>query len=126
MFNGKVLLEEDHVKYLGVNIDRRLTRNCRRIYWLVGRGFVRSLRNKLPIYNSAFQPVWLYSAELWRQHLQEHILRIQCFQNEYLRSVVGTGCCHRNSEIHEFLGVKKVDDAITERNKIYVNRSNEH
>ncbi len=54
-----------------------------------------------------------------------NIQAIQLFQNKYLRSVVGAGW-YRNSEIHEYLQVKKVEDETTDRNKNYIKRLNEH
>jgi len=84
--NGTIIPQSSTVKYLGLNLDRRLTWKThiqnkrkhlglllRRMYWIIGRKSKLSLTNKLLIYKTILKPTWTYGIPLWRTAAQSHI-----------------------------------------------------
>jgi hypothetical protein len=70
--------QENHVKYLGLHLDRRLIWHnhifakrkqlgifLTKMYWLLGRKFNLSTNNKLLIYKAILKPIWTYGIQLW-------------------------------------------------------------
>jgi hypothetical protein len=69
---------EDHVKYLGLHLDRKLTWQnyifakrkhlgvtLTKMYWFLGRKSQLSLSNKLLLYKTILKPIWTYGIQLW-------------------------------------------------------------
>jgi hypothetical protein len=67
----------DHVKYLGLHLDGKLTWHHRiftkrkqldltvtKMYWLLGRSSQLSLPNKLLLYKTILKPIWTYGIQL--------------------------------------------------------------
>ncbi|CAG4980711.1 unnamed protein product [Colias eurytheme] len=99
-FGDDVLTDSEHVKYLGFNLDRRLTWathikkkrdeinfKFRNLYWLMGRNSVLSVDNKLLIYNTVLKPIWTYGVPLWGTASKSNIMCIQRIQNHILRTI---------------------------------------
>jgi hypothetical protein len=76
--NDVQIPQENHVKYLGLHIDRRLTwhkhisskrkqlgLSLTNMYWLLGRKSKLSINNKLLIYKVVLKPIWTYGFQLW-------------------------------------------------------------
>jgi hypothetical protein len=75
--NGKHILQDATVKYLGIDLDRRLTWKTpiftkrkqlgllfQRTYWILGRKSDLSLANKVLLYKTILKPVWTYGLPL--------------------------------------------------------------
>jgi hypothetical protein len=69
--------QENHVKYLGPHLDRRLTWNTHifakrkqlglsltKMYWLLGRKSKLSTSNKILVYKAILKPIWTYGIQL--------------------------------------------------------------
>jgi hypothetical protein len=67
----------DHVKNLGLHLDRKFTWHHNifkrmqirltftKMYWLLGHRSQLSLRNKLLLYKTILKPIWTYGIQLW-------------------------------------------------------------
>jgi hypothetical protein len=75
--NDLQIPQENHVKYLGLHLDRRLTWHnhifakpkqlgisLTKMYWLLGRKSKLSTNNKLIIYKAILKPIWTYGIQL--------------------------------------------------------------
>jgi hypothetical protein len=75
--NDVQIPQEDHVKYLGLHLDRRLTwhphifkkrkqlrLSLTKMYWLLGRKSKLSISNKLLIYKAILKLIWTYGIQL--------------------------------------------------------------
>jgi hypothetical protein len=75
--NDEQITQENHVKYLGRHLDRRLTWHTHtfpkrkqlglslpKMYWLLGRKSKLSIKNKLLIYKVILKPIWTYGIQL--------------------------------------------------------------
>jgi hypothetical protein len=76
--NDVQIPQENHVKYLGLHLDRRLTwhthifakrkqlgLSLNKMYWLLGRKSKLSTYNKLLVYKAILKPIWTYGIQLW-------------------------------------------------------------
>jgi hypothetical protein len=76
--NDVQIPQENHVKYLGLHLDRRLTwythifakrkqpvLSLTKMYWLLGRKPKLSTYNKLLAYEAILKPFWTYGIQLW-------------------------------------------------------------
>jgi hypothetical protein len=87
----------DHVKYLGLHLDRKLTIFTKRkqlgftltkMYWLLGRSSRLSLPNKLLLYKSILKPIWIYGIQLWDTASTSNIEILELFQSKALCIIV--------------------------------------
>ena len=76
--NNKQLTQPEEVKYLGIQLDWKLTwrkhlstkrkqldlKLCK-LYWIIGRKSRLSLENKLPVYKAILKPIWTDGVQLW-------------------------------------------------------------
>lgn len=137
--DNQILPQTDHVKYLGMHLDRRMTwrhhintkrtsLNLRfgKLFWLIGRHSTLTLENKLLVYKTILKPVWSYGIQLWGTASKSNIEIFQRFQNKVLRVLVNSPWYVRNSEIHEYLNMPTVKDEISRFSKKYQNRLESH
>jgi hypothetical protein len=95
------LQQEDDVKYLGLQLHRRLTWHkhifakrkqlgiaLTKMYWLLGRKSKFSTSNKLLIYKTILKPIWTYGIQLWDTASTSNIEIFECFQSKALRMIV--------------------------------------
>lgn len=138
-FGSDVLPDCVNVKYLGFNLDRRLTwtyhikrkrdelnYKFRNLYWLMGRNSVLSADNKLLIYNVVLKPIWTYGIPLWGSASKSNVMYIQRVQNNILRTITSAPWFSRNDEIHKYLGVPTVQAEIQNFKKKYADRLSVH
>jgi hypothetical protein len=83
----------DHVKYLGLHLDRKLTWHhhifikrkqliltLTKMYWLLGCRSQLSLRNNLLLYKTILKPIWTYGIQLWGTTSTSNIEILERFQ----------------------------------------------
>jgi transposase len=123
--NNKPLPQTEDVKYLGLQLERRMTwkkhifmkrkqlgLKFRQLYWLIGRKSQLSLENKILIYKAILKPVWTYGIQLWGTASQSNIEILQRFQNKVLRTMVDAPWYVPNFIIQQDLKVPSIRDEI--------------
>ncbi|CAH2107559.1 unnamed protein product [Euphydryas editha] len=136
---NNTLPQSDSVKYLGIHLDRRLTRKkhikmkrdetnirFRTMYWLMTRNSKLSVDNKLLIYKMILKPVWTYGIQLWGSACSSNLTNIQRLQNGILRTLSNAPWFLTNSEIHEALEIKTVKEEIQQSSTNYNKRLDNH
>jgi hypothetical protein len=114
--NDVQIPQEDHVKYLVLHLDRRLTWHPHiftkrkqlgisptKMYWLLGRKSKLSVSNKLLIYKAILKPIWTYGIQLWGTASNSIIAILERFQSKVLRLIVNAPWYVPNSVIPEYL-----------------------
>jgi hypothetical protein len=99
--NNMQLPREDHVKYLGLHLDRRLTwrhhifakrkqlgLTLTKLYWLFGRKSLLSFSNKILLYKIILKPIWTYGIQLWGTASTSNVEILGHFQSKALRLIV--------------------------------------
>jgi hypothetical protein len=121
--NNVQLPSPDHVKYLGLHLDRKLTwyhhiftkrkqlnLTLTKMYWLLGRSSLLSLTNKLLLYKTILKPIWTYDIQLWGTASNIEIL--ERFQSKALRIIVDAPWYVPNNHIHRDLQMPSVKEEI--------------
>jgi len=124
--NGKHILQDATVKYLGIYFDRRLTWKThiftkrkqlgllfQRMYWILGRKSELSLTNKVLLYKTILKYVWTYGIPLWGSASHSNIEILQRFQNKVLRTIVNAPWYIPNKLLHTDLRMPTVREEIT-------------
>jgi hypothetical protein len=110
--NDAQILQENHVKYLGLHLDHRLTWHTHifskhkqlglsltKMYWLLGRKSKLSFNNKFLIYKVILKPIWTYGIQLWGTTSNSNIEILERFQPNVLRLIVDAPWYISNSVI---------------------------
>ena len=137
--NGKLIPQNNEVKYLGIHLDRRLTWRShiwskrkqlnlkfRKMYWLLGRNSQLTLENKILIYTSILKPIWTYGIELWGTSANSNIEIIERFQSKILRNIVNAPWFVPNNIIRNDLKIPTVKEEILTHYNRYYKRLFEH
>ena len=125
LLNGITIPSAQHVKYLGMHLDRRLTwRNhiaakktqinlkMHSHYWLLNKNSKLRLEHKVLLYKPIIKPIWTYGAQLWGKASASNIEIIQRAQSKILRMITGAPWYLRNSNIHKDLQIPLVKDEL--------------
>jgi len=120
------------VKYLGINLDCRLTWKphihkkrkqlgllLQRMYWIMGRKSKLSLTNKLPIYKIILNPIWTYGISLWWTASQSNIEILQRLQNRILRMATNAPRYVPNHALNTDLQMPTIREEITRLSSNY-------
>lgn len=137
--NNLEIPKQDHVRYLGVHLDKRLTWHkhiftkrkqmglqMRKLYWLLGRRSQLSLSSKLLVYKAILKPIWTYGIQLWGTASHSNIEIIQRFQNKMLRMVTNAPWYVTNEQLHHDLEVNTVKQEVLIHTKTYKERIVKH
>jgi hypothetical protein len=117
---------EDHIKYLGLHLDRKLTWQhhiftkrkhfgvtLTKMYWLLGRKSQLSLSNKLLLYKTILKLIWTYGIQLWGTASTSDIEILERFQSKALRMIVDASWYVPNTLIRRDLQIPSVKEATT-------------
>jgi hypothetical protein len=131
--------QENHVKYLGLHLDRRLTwhphifskrkqlgLSLTKMYWLLGHKSKLSINNKLLIYKVLLKPIWTYSIQLWGTTSNSNIETLERFQAKVLRLIVDAPWYVSNSIIRNDLQIPTVKEEIGRFSSLYAVRLRAH
>jgi hypothetical protein len=139
ILNGSPIPQRDTIKYLGLNLDRRLTWRAHitakrhqlntqfhRMYWIIGRKSEMSIENKLLIYKCILKPIWSYGVPLWGTASNSNIEILQRFQNKVLRTIANAPWYVPNQVLHSDLRILPIREEITHISNKYKNRVRTH
>jgi hypothetical protein len=131
--------QENHVKYLGLYLDRRLTRpthifakrkqlwlSLTKMYWLLGRKSKLSTNNKLLIYKAMLKPICTYGIQLWGTTSSSNIVILERFQSKVLRLIVDAPWYVSNSVTRKDLQMPNVKEEIGRFSSLYAVRLHAH
>jgi len=137
--NGTVIPQGTTVKYLGINLDLRLTwkphiHNKRkqlglllqRMYWIIGRKSKLSLTNKLLMCKIILKPIWTYGIPLWGTASQSNIEILQRLQNRILRMATNAPRYVSNRVLHTDLQMPTIREEITRLSYYYIAKMELH
>lgn len=137
--NNNILPHAEDAKYLGMNLDRRLTwrkhifskrkqlgMKFGQLYWLIGKKSELSLENKILTYKAILKPIWTYGIQLWGTASLSNIEILQRFQNKVLRVIVNAPWYVPNYIIQRDLRINSVPEEIQNYHRKYQNRLEFH
>ena len=113
--NNKEIQYSSHVKYLGVQLDSKLTwkthinytrrKTLQRIHQLYPllTSPALHLHKKMHLFKSLILPVILYASPAWGSAAKTHVQSLQVLQNKVLRIISGADIYTRISQLHEDL-----------------------
>jgi hypothetical protein len=124
--NDVQLPSADHVKYLGLHLDSKLTwrhhiftkrkqlgLTLSKMNWLLGRRSHLSLPNKLLLYKSILKPIWTYGIQLWGTASLSNIEILERFQSKALRLIADAPWYVPNNYIRHDLQVPSIKEEIS-------------
>lgn len=131
--------QQDHAKYLGMHLDRRLTwqkhiwtkrkqldSKLRSLYWLTGHHSQLNNNSKMMVYKAIIKPIWTYGIQLWGTASNSNVEILERFQSKTLRSMFNIPKCISNKYIYQDLNIKTVKQEITQFSIKYQNRLSQH
>ncbi|KAM0734035.1 putative RNA-directed DNA polymerase from transposon X-element [Formica fusca] len=127
------------VKYLGVNLDYKLTYKIhikttlnkiyavmKQLYPLMVKDSTVSRCNKILIYKMILRPVLTYAAAVWCGTAKTNLKPLQSFQNKCLRLILNAGRYSRIAELHEQTQIPYIKEYIYNIAERFYNTQLEH
>ncbi|CAG4946647.1 unnamed protein product [Parnassius apollo] len=139
--NNIVVPQADHVRYLGLYLDKSLTGQkhiltkrkqlgiqtlAGKLYWLIGRKSQLSLENKILLYKEILKPIWTCGIQLWGTGSHSNIEILQRFQNKALRMITNAPWYVPNELLHHDLCLPIVKQEIIRHTRTYKERIERH
>lgn len=139
ILNNAEVPHSDHVRYLGIHLDRWLTwknhiftkrkqlgLQLRKLYWMFNRKSQLSIENKLLLYKVVLKPIWTYGVQLWGTASHSNIEIIQRFQSKMLRIITDAPWFVLNETLHHDLKIPTVKEVIKICTRNYSERITSH
>ena len=136
---SKNLNQVQHVSYLGVHIDRRLTWNThvktkivqtklalKELYWLLRPSSSLALPLKLAIFKVKVMPILYYALEIWGSCCNTTMARVERLYSKNLRNIAGAPWFIRNSTILRDLQMPTIREIVAIRKSRYRHRLLHH
>lgn len=137
--NNSEIPQDNHAKYLGMHMDRRLTwqkhirtkrkqldLKLRNMYWLIGRHSQMNTCSKLTVYKAILKPIWTYGIQLWGTASNSNIEILERFQTKTLRVIFNIPQYISNRLIYHDLKLPSVKQEITKYSNNYQTRLAKH
>lgn len=115
----------DVVRYLGINIDRKLnfrqhvliahtktTAASKAIYALIARSSMLPTKRKRHIYLAILRPIMLYGAEVWKDAAKTNIQKLQVLQSGILKTIYKLPRRYPTDQLHQMANIPLVNDHI--------------
>lgn len=123
------------VKYLGVNLDTRLSFNehvtktikkvnvaIKMLYPFINRKSLLCNDNKIIIYKVIFQAILLYGCQVWGDCAKCHIKRLQISQNKTIKMMLNLPWHHSTLDVHRKANVELIHERIHKLNTKFITR----
>lgn len=135
---GKPIPWSDHVKYLGVTFDSRLSfashirrvRNRASLYLgrltPLFRSKKLSLRSKVRLYLTCIRPVMTYASVVFAHASNRYINSLQAIQNRFLRRATGAPWYVRNFNLHKDLQIPTIRQYLKVSSNRYFDQAVNH
>jgi hypothetical protein len=117
---------EDHVKYLGLHLDRKLTWQHHIFTKRKHLGVTLTKSNKLLLYKTILKPIWTYGIQLWGTASTSNIQILERFQSKALRMIVDAPWYVPNALILRDLQIPSVKEEISHYSSHYCTPSLSH
>jgi len=137
--NNEHLPQADEVKYLDINLDRRLTwrklittkrkqldLKLRNLYWIISSKSQLSLENKLLVYKVIRKPVRTYGIQLWGTASNSNLEILERFQSKALRIITDAPWYVPNTIIKHDLRIPTVKQEARTPSANYQKRLDNH
>jgi hypothetical protein len=137
--NNLQLPQKEEVKYLGLQLDRRLAWHkyifvkrkqlgitLTKMYWLLGRKSKLSTNNKLLLYKAILKPIRTYGIQIWGTASTSNIEILECFQSKTLHMIVDAPWYVPNTVIRRNLQIPTVKEEIQRCSSQYSARLSAH
>lgn len=123
IFGSEIEWEPEHVKYLGVLLDRKLTFHnhtsyilkksntaVRTLYSLLNRKSKLMTDCKLLLYKVAIRPIATYAAPVLNMMANIHKKKLQVFQNKTIKMILNVHWRTPTDHIHDDSNIEKMPD----------------
>lgn len=131
--NGLRIPEQNHTKYLGLHLDRRLTwthhiaakitqikLKSAQLHWLIGPRSTLDLSLKVLLYKAVIKPIWAYGIQLWGTASSSNIEKLQRRQSKLLRMITCAPWYIKNNNIHRDLNIPTIREEIKKATTSYL------
>lgn len=122
MVNGDRILFSKTIKYLGINLDEKLTfkphleeasnkaiRCGRALFPLLNRKSKLNSKNKLLLYKMCIRPILTYGCQVWLKCAKTHKKRLQIIQNKNLKIIYNLPRRFSTVELHRKYKQKTIE-----------------
>jgi hypothetical protein len=130
-FNGNSFEWKDPIKYLGVELDSKLSfknhienslrkgnKTIATLYCIFKKNSKTSFSSKLNLYKSYIRPLLTYACPIFTNCPKTHFRKLQIFQNKCLRMVLNAPYFTRITDLHSETNmptIREFVDKITEK-----------
>lgn len=135
VLDNKQIPWEDHIKYLGVILDKRLTyknhvdysieranKYIKILYPFINRRSELTLKNKLLLFKSIFRPILTYGCPVWGNCAKQHLTKLQICQNKILKIIYHLPKYFSTERLHERDNIEMISDFIQKLHQKYTVR----
>lgn len=126
---------DDHVKYLGVILDKKLTyrkhlesaaekatKCSRALYGLLCWRSALNPKNKLIIYKTIIRPILLYGCQVWNDSAKTNLKMLQVIQNKNLKIIFNLPMRFSTLELHTIHEQQLISDVIEQQNRTFIDK----